>query len=150
MIIELFLEAGYPPGDYDLLVAFGARNQELRETAEGTRLDLPTKAAIEAHFLGDTRRFTRRSKDGEKTTWSLTTHELIPGPQSYAGFHLWHKRPNGMAAQDIVHLAYREAACFERGAGFEPATACLEGRVAQDRRSLGIDRLWKPIDRVSP
>jgi hypothetical protein len=103
VIIELFLKAGYPPGDYDLLVAFGARNQELRETAGGTELDPPTKAAIDAHFLGRTRRFMRRSKDGDITSWSLITHEVVPGPQSYAGFHLWQKRPDGMPAQDIVH-----------------------------------------------
>lgn len=101
--IELLIAAGYPPGDYDLLVAFGARNQELREEAGGTQLDPPTKAAIDAHFLGGSRRFLRRGQDGGETSWSLTTHEVVPGPQSYAGFHLWHKRPDGLPAQDIVH-----------------------------------------------
>jgi hypothetical protein len=36
----------------------------------------------------------------------------------------------------------------ERETGLEPATACLEGRVSQDRRSLGIDRPWEPIEQV--
>jgi hypothetical protein len=37
---------------------------------------------------------------------------------------------------------------MERETGLEPATACLEGRVSQNRRSLGIDRLPKPINQV--
>ena len=36
----------------------------------------------------------------------------------------------------------------ERETGLEPATACLEGRGSQDRRSPGIDRLWEPIEQV--
>ncbi len=37
---------------------------------------------------------------------------------------------------------------WERETGLEPATACLEGRVSQDRHSLGIDRLPRPIYKV--
>jgi hypothetical protein len=37
---------------------------------------------------------------------------------------------------------------MERETGLEPATACLEGRASQDRRSFGIDRLWEPIEQV--
>jgi hypothetical protein len=82
--IELFLKAGYPPDDYDLLVAFGARNQELRETAGGTQLDPPTKAAIDAHFLGGTRRFTRRgsSRTGRRDEPLYGLIDVSPGPHA--------------------------------------------------------------------
>jgi hypothetical protein len=38
--------------------------------------------------------------------------------------------------------------CLERETGLEPATACLEGRVSQNHRSPGIDRLHEPIEQV--
>ena len=39
---------------------------------------------------------------------------------------------------------------WERETGLEPATACLEGRVSQDRRSPGMKWLWGPIEQLLP
>jgi hypothetical protein len=65
---------------------------------------------------------------------------------------------NSVSLLAITPLACLQTACrqpakrlvvpWERETGFEPATACLEGRVSQDRRSFGIDRLLEPIKQV--
>src|SRR6266700_8060733 len=48
-----------------------------------------------------------------------------------------------------VKSACKETMYFEeRETGLEPATACLEGRVSQDRRSPGMKWLWGPIEQL--
>src|SRR6266700_5312981 len=50
-----------------------------------------------------------------------------------------------------VKSACKETMYFEeRETGLEPATACLEGRVSQDRRSPGMKWLWGPIEQLLP
>ena len=43
---------------------------------------------------------------------------------------------------------HRDGLSVEQETGLEPATACLEGRVSRDHRSLGIDWLWETIEKV--
>jgi len=102
-LIELFLKAGYSPGAYDLLGCWGARLEEMVETAQGPHLDPTTKLALDRTFVRHPWSFRRTDPFGRESLWRFTFYELVPGPQSLAGFHLWHKRPDGKAAQDLVH-----------------------------------------------
>lgn len=77
--------------------------EEMRETPSGPQLDPETKKAIDTTFLNRTWKFRRIDRWGRQTFWAFTLRELVAGPQSYAGFHLWQKRPDGRAAQDIIH-----------------------------------------------
>ncbi|GCE32052.1 hypothetical protein KDA_75360 [Dictyobacter alpinus] len=102
-IANLFEKAGYPSGDYDVLVAPGMPNEEMVETATGSQLDEETQKALSSALC--TKRWRIRITDpyGRSKQFNFKVADLAPGPQSYAGFYAWQFRPDGQPAQTIIN-----------------------------------------------
>ncbi len=102
-IIELIIKAGYPPGDYDVILCLGVRNQEIRQTREGSQVEEHVQTALDHRLKRVSRGFERIDEQGATTDWRVTVDRVVAGPQSFAGFSLWYKRPDGKAATQQVH-----------------------------------------------
>ena len=102
-IANLFEKAGYPSGDYDLLVAPGMPNEEMVETATGSQLDEETQKALTFSLCQKRWRIRIADPYGSTRQFNLKVADLAPGPQSYAGFYAWQYRPDGQPAQTIIN-----------------------------------------------
>lgn len=103
VIATLFKKAGYEQGDYDILLAPGMPNEEMKETGNGSQLDPETQQAMSAALCANKQwRIRLTDQHGRPTQYNLKIADLAPGPQSYAGFYAWQYRPDGQAAQTMI------------------------------------------------
>ncbi len=61
------------------------------------------QTALDRRLKRVSRGFERIDEQGATTHWRMTVDRVVAGPQSFAGFSLWYKRPDGKAATGLVH-----------------------------------------------
>jgi hypothetical protein len=103
--VEALVQAGHPPGSYDLALGFAIPNTEIVRDAQGDKLGVgePTKHALKT-LRGVIQTIRRTDQRGKESIWVLTIRHLIPQAQSIGTFLAWSRTPNGSTATDIEAL----------------------------------------------
>ncbi len=105
-LVELLYTAGYPPGEYAVVLGFAIPNGEIvpQRDADGTErlgVNKETREALEEHVKGATWPVKRIDVDGEGTAWTIRVLSVMPQAQTAGTVLACTKAPSGRTVTDL-------------------------------------------------